>query len=245
MLNDQNILTLAKPFLPAEHGIKNNNPYLRKSAIRARLSKVDLLWSLGAPEYIGTEGDVVLYRGALTVGGVTRWGVGTGLIQRTENKQPVEGFALAKNIANAHKSAVSDILARAATEFGVGNYLRDKAWGSTPFNDWIAKVNGDKPQPAQTESPAPYGQPPQPAQQADPKPTVTAWANREQIDSLVKNAFASLGIISSDVCGLAGIPLLSDYAAWNTKYPTRKAAADAIKAAHEKPATPKQAVTIT
>ena len=135
MLNDQNVQTLAKPFTPAEHGTVNKNPYLRKSAIRARLSKVDLLWELGAPEYVCTEGDVVVYRGSLTVGGVTRWEIGTGIISRLDaNKQPVDGFTLAKNIAKAHKSAVTDILARAATEFGVGNYLRDKPWDAVSMN---------------------------------------------------------------------------------------------------------------
>ena len=145
-LTDQNVVTLAKPFTVAEHGTVQNNPYIRKSAIRKRLSQVDLLWSLGVPEYIGTEGDVVIYRGALTVGGVTRWGIGTGIIQHLDaNKQSVDGFALAKNVAKAHKTAVTDILARAAMEFGVGNYLRDKPWGTASFNDWIAKVTAENP----------------------------------------------------------------------------------------------------
>lgn len=243
MLNTEQIKLLEKPFEKDEHGVVQNNPYILKSAIRRRLWQVDPNYQLGAPELVTHDQDVIVLRGTLTIGDVTHYGVGTGLIIRTRKDEKTgEVFDLplydiARNMAKAYKQAASDILPRAAVQFNCGAYLAEKPKGMS-LDALLAKLNG-KPQPS---APA---QPPQPAQKTEPPATVTAWANREQIDSLVKNAFSALGIISADICKLAGVPLLSDYAAWNTKYPSRKAAADAIKAAHEKPATPKQPSTVT
>jgi Rad52/22 family double-strand break repair protein len=232
MLNEANLATLAKPFTPAEHGTVQNNPYIRKSAIRNRLSKVDLLWELGAPEYVCTDGDVVMYRGSLTIGGVTRWGLGSGIITRKDSKgNPVEGFTLAKNIAKAHKSAATDVLARAATEFGVGNYLRDKPWEAVQMNftDWLVKMTGEKP----------VGQ-----------SVLNAWADVGSVQHLLNRCAQGKGLSWADVSRLTGIVALEDYAAWNKRFTSITVAAEWIAAALDKelvalpPASPKQAAAV-
>lgn len=229
MLSEQNVVTLAKPFDLAEHGFKNGNPYIRKSAIRRRLSKVDLLWTISAPEFVALAGDdVVIYRGSITVHGVTRWGLGSGIIQRTDaDKKALEGYGLAKNIAKAHKEAATDILARAAVEFGVGNYLKDKPADikQAGFKDWLDKLSGSTPAPV-TQSP-PRTEP----------PARKPWADKAEIDDMLAKATAALGLTWLDISLFTGIGSRDDYDAWNATFEDRAAARDAIKAGHEKAMT--------
>lgn len=144
MRTDQQEL-LSKPFEAHEHGFKNGNCYIRKSAIRRRLSLVDPHWKLTEPEFICVDGDVVIMRGGLTVCGITRYQIGSGIIQRKsegktnkegkyEEGKPLEGYALASQVAKAYKSAATDILARAAVEFNIGAYLKDAAKEDRPSN---------------------------------------------------------------------------------------------------------------
>jgi hypothetical protein len=256
MLTEQNMLTLAKPFELAEHGFKSGNVYLRKSAIRRRLSKVDLMWTISAPEFVITHDDVVIYRGAITVGGVTRSGLGSGIIQRLDsNKKELEGYNLARNVAKAHKEAVTDILARAAVEFGVGNYLRDKPAHikEIDFADWLAKLSGTKPAPV-TQQPA-GSPPPAPTPASTPaEPASVSWATVTEIEDMLTKATSALNITWLDISLYTGIADQKDYAAWNEKFVDRADARDTIIAEHRKkqlslpPATPKKetdAVTVT
>jgi hypothetical protein len=259
MLTEQNMLTLAKPFELAEHGFKSGNVYLRKSAIRRRLSKVDLMWTISAPEFVITHDDVVIYRGSITVGGVTRSGLGSGIIQRFDsNKKELEGYNLARNVAKAHKEAVTDILARAAVEFGVGNYLRDKPAHikEIDFADWLAKLSGTKPAPV-TQQPA--GSPPptvgsNPAPSTPPVAPVATWATVTEIEDMLTKATSALNITWLDISLYTGIADQKDYAAWNEKFVDRADARDTIIAEHRKkqlslpPSKPKKetdAVTVT
>jgi len=134
---------LAKPFEAHEHGFKNGNCYIRKSAIRRRLSQVDPQWKLTEPEFICVDGDVVIMRGGLTVCGITRYQIGSGIIQRKsegktnkegqyEEGKPLEGYSLASMVAKAYKTAATDILSRAAVEFNVAGYLKDASKEDRP-----------------------------------------------------------------------------------------------------------------
>lgn len=232
-LTEQNLLTLAKPFALHEHGFVQGNPYLLKSAIRERLSKVDLLWTASEPEFVTMAGeDVVVYRGSITIGGVTRWGLGSGIIQRTDKKgNPVEGFSLAKNIAKAHKQAASDVLPRAAIEFNVGAYLKDKKPRDLPqerFAQWLAQFSGDKSTLQTEQTPG-----------AEPK----AWATAETVKYLLDRCTQGLKLTWADVARFTSIAELEDYTAWNTRYPSVTAAATFIKAAMEKEQDEQKAAT--
>lgn len=125
-LTQQNLITLESPFELAEHAFKGTAVYLKKQAIKRRLSLVDMLWRLGPAEFVFTGDDIVTYRAELTIAGVSRWGLGGSIIQRKDAEgRDLEGYNLARNVLKAHKEAVTDILPRAALNFGVGAYLRD------------------------------------------------------------------------------------------------------------------------
>lgn len=131
MLTDAQIEALAAPFKPSEHGWVNGSPYLLKSAIMSRLSQVDPAWSISQPTVVHQSEDIIVLSANLTIGGVTRSGLGTGIIirsktdRKTNTTTEVTGYELAKNISKAWKSATSDLLPRAANNFAVGAYLRD------------------------------------------------------------------------------------------------------------------------
>jgi hypothetical protein len=117
----EQLALLEEPFLPHEHDFVGGNIYLRKSAIRHRLNQVDPDWELHPPELLTEAEDVVTLRGGLTLCGVTRFAIGTGIVRRAELK----GFELAREISKARKAADSDLLARCAGKFGIGDYLKD------------------------------------------------------------------------------------------------------------------------
>ncbi len=150
MRPDQQAL-LAKPFLFAEHAfIRNGNSasgvvYILKSAIRNRLSQVDPAWRLSEPEFVCVDGDVVIMRGSLTVCGVTRFQIGTAIIQRADKDGvKLEGYSLAKAVAKAYKTAATDILPRAAVEYNVGTYLKDIPQSKKPTTETALKEYLDK-----------------------------------------------------------------------------------------------------
>ncbi len=151
MLTDIQIEALAAPFTPAEHGWVNGSPYLLKSAIMRRLSQVDPAWSISQPMVMHQSADIIVLSADLTIAGVTRSGVGTGIIIRTKTDRKtntttdVTGYELQKNISKAWKSATSDLLPRAANNFAVGAYLRDAPKFKTQqeFNDYIADLLHD------------------------------------------------------------------------------------------------------
>ncbi len=150
MLTEQQIHDLAEPFYPSEHGWVNA-PYLLKSAIMQRLNQIDPAWSISQPTVMYQSDEIVVLSANLTVCGITRAGVGTGIILRTKTDKttkevlPIEGFELLKSISKAWKAATSDLLPRAATNFGVGAYLRNVPKNLTQpmFNDWVKKIRAD------------------------------------------------------------------------------------------------------
>lgn len=137
---------LRRPFQPYEHGFVNNRPYIRKDAIRRRLSTVDSGWSISPPQVVAQVNDVVVLTAALTVGDVPRFDVGTGIIQTTgrDNKSELPPYEIARNTVRAFKTAASDLLPRCAIQFGVGEYLKDvpkKVVDERTLADWLAVID--------------------------------------------------------------------------------------------------------
>lgn len=141
---------LDMPFPASAHGFVNGQVYLRKDAIRTRLNGVDPEWTMTQPQLVSESGDVVIYAAGLAVCGVLRWGLGTGIIQQLEprrGKNPGElvdpsPFEIARTVANAHKKAAGDVIARAAIEFGVGLYLKRAPKGMSAEPALITFLNG-------------------------------------------------------------------------------------------------------
>lgn len=85
---------------------------------------------------------------------------------------------------------------------------------------------------------------------AAPKPAHKGWASEREVSALVNNALTTFGVLWGDVARYVGIEKRDDFAAWNAKYETRKAAAEAIKSGFEadmaglKPAAPKQETAV-
>lgn len=127
---------LAAPFELHEHKFREGNVYISKAAIRRRLFEVDPFWTLSKPEVVSTEGDIVVLSGSLTVCGITRHAVGTGIIQRKSagGKNELQDYALALMVAKAYKEAQSNILSRAAIQFNCGAYLIDLDKDDKPHN---------------------------------------------------------------------------------------------------------------
>lgn len=124
------IALLQKPFQPNEHGWVNGSIYIKKAAIRRRLNQVDPAWMISPPALVIAQDDLIVLTGTLTIGGVARSGLGTGIIQLTKKLSSgsvvdLEGFELSRARAKAYKTAASDILPRAASMFGVGDYLKE------------------------------------------------------------------------------------------------------------------------
>lgn len=119
---------LEKPFRVEEHGFKNGQPYILKSAIRRRLNQVDPGWRLSGVHHVATINDVVLMAGALSVCGASREDVGSGIVQSQKKSGAktldVTGYELARETSKAFKTAVSDLLPRCALQFGVGWYMK-------------------------------------------------------------------------------------------------------------------------
>lgn len=127
-LTPQMIDQLNAPFAEPAYGVVNGKVYLRKSAIKDRLSDVDPGWALSEPQFVAREGDVVFMSATLTVGGVSRGALGSGLILSTKSDgRPIEGINLAREVSKAYKAAASDCLSRAAVYFlKAADDLREK-----------------------------------------------------------------------------------------------------------------------
>lgn len=127
---DQATYSLAEmPFELNEHDFVGEegkkNPYILKQQIRRRLNKIDLNWRETQPVLLFQDADIVVVTLSIIANGVERFGVGTGIIQRTSKSgKDYTGYTLALARAKAFKTAASDALARAALELGLGWYLR-------------------------------------------------------------------------------------------------------------------------
>ena len=159
-LSPEDQALLEKPFRVDEHGFLQGKPYIKKSAIRRRLSAVDPGWSQAEPAFVTRDGDVVFYSLSLTVRGVTRSNLGSGIVQTSKtNKDTGEiteytGFELARNVAKAHKQAASDGLPRAAETFNVGAYLKEIPPGVKVSTPEALKAYLDKVTPPPAEAAA-------------------------------------------------------------------------------------------
>lgn len=136
---------LEAPFAIEEHDWKDGQIYLRKDAIRRRLTAADPGWQLSPPQIVSVHDDVVIMSAALTIAGISRAGIGTGIIQHAKIDAKTGEFSRgveANLLAKAYKAAASDCLPRAAAEFNVGWYLRglsDQAKGWVKSKDGLQK----------------------------------------------------------------------------------------------------------
>lgn len=143
MLSEKQIAEFKRPFEYKEHGFVDKKPYLLKSSISDRLNRMAPGWILLPPELVTVDGDVVVMRGGIQIGDVKRYAIGTGTILRADKNGVVfDGAKLTGMIAKAYKTAARDILPRAALEFGMGEYLKNKPKGITEdnFAGWLAKL---------------------------------------------------------------------------------------------------------
>jgi hypothetical protein len=143
MLSEKQITELGKPFELKEHGFYLKSPYILKSAIRARLNRVVPGWILLPPELIAHDENVIIMRGGIQIGDVKRYAVGTGIVLRANSDGVAfDGAKLAGMISKAYKQATSDILPRAAVEFSMGEYLKNKPKNINEenFAGWLAKL---------------------------------------------------------------------------------------------------------
>lgn len=149
MLTPDKQRLLEYPFSLEEHGFLQGNPYIRKDAIRQRLTKVDPHWTNTPPQLLAHDGDVITLVGGLTVFNDTRYAIGVGLIISTSKNKatgeitPVEPYQLARETAKAMKTAQSDLLPRCALEFGVGGYLKNKPKdvNESNFAGWLRLIS--------------------------------------------------------------------------------------------------------
>ncbi len=171
---------LRRPFSAHEHGFVNGRPYIRKDAIRRRLSYVDPGWQTLAPTVLSMADDTVVLTGALIVCGVVRYDIGTGIIIRygRDNKAELPPYEIARNGVRAFKTAASDLIPRCAVQFGVGEYLKNvprNVVDERTLAEWLRSLNGPaqgaqaRPQPQPQQQPAePPTREPIPAQSQQP-----------------------------------------------------------------------------
>lgn len=139
---------------------RNNKDYvyISESAVVSRLNEVDPSWSLVVTDRTERQyeaqrkntktGEIYTLAShelaitvALTIKGVTRYGIGMAEI--------------APDAAEADKSAVTDALKRAARLFGVGAYLLNDPPQKDRFAVWLAKLTGTPEPVRKSEPPAP------------------------------------------------------------------------------------------
>lgn len=136
---------LRRPFAAHEHGFVNGRPYLRKDAIRRRLSQVDPSWQTLAPTLLSQVDDTIVLTGALVVGGALRYDIGTGIVIRHgSNKAELPPYEIARNTARAFKTAASDLIPRCAVQFGVGEYLKNvprNVVDERSLAEWLRSLN--------------------------------------------------------------------------------------------------------
>lgn len=197
MLTSEQIDILNAPFDDVhDYGVVNGKVYLRKEAIKRRLTAADPGWSISEPQFVARDGDVVFMSATLTVGGVSRAALGSGTINSTRKQKDgsviaIDGYDLALEIRKAYKGAAMDCLARAAVFFMRGlDDLREK-----PNNEQsIATINGFLKQrrpttPQDSSGSQPPARPSQPPQER--RQLVTAEPPPEPEDEIID--FDTLG----------------------------------------------------
>lgn len=172
---------LQRPFELKEHGFSHGNCFIKKSAIKKRLSQVDPNWRITNIREVTRSENVVVMSGDLVIHGVARQGVGADYILRwarhkdTQEVYDLDPITIAQNERKAYKTAASDILPRAAINFYVGEYLKGipKWVKSEPdLKKWLAEI---APQYAAPAPAAPQSSPAASAA-ATTQPTITPAA---------------------------------------------------------------------
>lgn len=136
------IALLEMPFTASEHAwVSGKGVYIRKSAIRRRLDLVDPNWTISEPQLLTLTQHVAVLSAFLTIAGVSRGGLGTGVIGAMDSD-----FKQAAEVSKAFKAAASDCLPRAAMQFGVGTYLqelsREQKANATALQRWLDQQAG-------------------------------------------------------------------------------------------------------
>lgn len=141
------------PFEAPEHAFVNGRPYIRKDAIRRRLSRIDPYWQITEPVVVKDDGKTVVLAGSLIVLGVQRFDIGTGSIATVDAKNnPLSPLEITRNTIRGFKTAASDILPRCAVQFGLGSYLKGVSRNvvdERTLADWLRTLKPVQPPPQQ------------------------------------------------------------------------------------------------
>lgn len=141
---------LAYPFQPHEHEFIQGFVYIREEAIANRLDKIDPNWKF-EPWGVFSENGAISVMMLLTIKGVTRANMGTGIIQTDRADTDKNGnktgtftllplYTIADNTGNnGYKGGTTDSLKRCARLFGVGRYLLSAPKKGDLFNTWLAQ----------------------------------------------------------------------------------------------------------
>jgi hypothetical protein len=192
-LTPEDVKKLTAPFALEDHEF---NPrgyvYISEEAISARLDEVDPSWEFVVTNMVRDLTSATV-TGRLTVGGVTREGVGTQGIEYVKgNDQAAKTDAVGSPIeaGEVRKGAATDAFKRAARLFGIGRYLLG-APKQSDFKTWLAKL-------AKGDSPA-----------APTEPTVNGWTTA-QAGSLVTEA-RNNGITNDELLQMLRVSRISEY----------------------------------
>jgi hypothetical protein len=168
-LTKQDLDILSKPFPANVHKFTQGLAYIHEEPIAVRLDTVDPSWSwelvkierrANAGQGGGKDVGTVWVHGRLTVGGVSRDGLGMAVIQQTnpiaetkwENGVSVKTGEFYTNEANeAEKSAATDAFKRAFRMFGGGRYLlampkengKSTVTNIAQLDNWLKLTYGD------------------------------------------------------------------------------------------------------
>jgi hypothetical protein len=190
-LTQDQVKRLTAPFAYTDHEF---NPrgyvYITEEAISARLDEVDPSWEFVVTDMVRDLTSATV-TGRLTVGGVTREGVGTQGIEYVKNGDAAKTDAVGSPIeaGEVRKGAATDAFKRAARLFGIGRYLLG-APKQTDFKAWLARLGNQQPAPV-------------------PEPTANGWT-QQQAGSLVTEA-RNNGVTDDELLTMLGVKRISEY----------------------------------
>jgi hypothetical protein len=192
-LTQDQVKRLTAPFAYTDHEF---NPrgyvYITEEAISARLDEVDPSWEFVVTDMVRDLTSATV-TGRLTVGGVTREGVGTQGIEYVKgNDQAAKTDAVGSPIeaGEVRKGAATDAFKRAARLFGIGRYLLG-APKQSDFKTWLARIGNQQPAP-----------PPD-------QPAANGWT-QQQAGSLVTEA-RNNGVSDEELLTMLGVSRISEY----------------------------------
>lgn len=130
-LTKEDLTILKAPFKATEHEFLRGFVYITEFAIVTRIEDVDPAWQFeitaldSRPTTGGKDQVQITCTAALTINGVTRYGVGQAKAYETKpyTDKGTGETKLTEEANEAEKSAATDALKRAARLFGIGRYL--------------------------------------------------------------------------------------------------------------------------